>query len=85
MSAQPTPRQPRDRTQPVRQTEGAGAGRAADEDTQAHDDGHELIEEQVPPTATPPERPAASRPTPRKGGRPSVPSWDDIMFGRKDD
>ena len=75
----------RDRTQPVRQTERAGAGRDADGATEAHDDGHELIEEQVAPTATSPERPAASRPTPRKGGRPSVPSWDDIMFGRKGD
>ena len=41
--------------------------------------------EQVAPTDTSPERAAVSRPTPRKGGRPSVPSWDDIMFGRKGD
>jgi hypothetical protein len=32
----------------------------------------------------PPTRPS-SRPSTRKSGRPSVPSWDDIMFGRKGD
>jgi hypothetical protein len=84
-STEPPPRPRRDRTQPVRQTERAGAGRDADSTTEPHDDGHELIEEQVAPTDTSPERAAVSRPTPRKGGRPSVPSWDDIMFGRKGD
>jgi hypothetical protein len=49
-------------------------------------EGDELIEEQVPaPAAVSPKRPAPPRPAPRKGGRPSVPSWDDIMFGRKGD
>jgi hypothetical protein len=41
----------------------------------------ELIEERATasdPRPTPPPRPAA-----RKSGRPSVPSWDDIMFGRR--
>lgn len=44
--------------------------------------GEALIEgsdEPAEPT-TPPRRPAS-----RKSGRPSVPSWDDIMFGKKSD
>ncbi|WP_323098626.1 septation protein SepH [Intrasporangium sp. YIM S08009] len=44
----------------------------------------ELIEERATasdPRPTPPPRPAAAR----KSGRPSVPSWDDIMFGRRGD
>ncbi|QKE84585.1 septation protein SepH [Arthrobacter sp. NEB 688] len=36
------------------------------------------------PPAAPPERPAASaRPSSGRKGRPSVPSWDDIVFGTK--
>ncbi|TQM57752.1 septation protein SepH [Humibacillus xanthopallidus] len=80
----PRPR-PAERTQPVRQgapTSTSSAARADD----AQDDGSELIEEQVPaPAAASPKRPAPARPATRKGGRPSVPSWDDIMFGRKGD
>jgi hypothetical protein len=30
-------------------------------------------------------RPAPRKPAARKSGRPSVPSWDDIMFGKKPD
>jgi hypothetical protein len=80
-----------ERTQPVRQSTASRSSRppAAQRDTahdDAPDDGDELIGEQVAaaPAAATPKRPAA-RPAPRKGGRPSVPSWDDIMFGRKGD
>lgn len=39
-----------------------------------------------PPTPEPRRpRPAQKRPAARKSGRPSVPSWDDIMFGKKPD
>jgi hypothetical protein len=44
----------------------------------------ELIEERATasdPRPAPPPRPAPAR----KSGRPSVPSWDDIMFGRRGD
>jgi len=83
---QPTHRAPRaDHTQPVRQTAPAAPESGdADGSSDGGDDGHELIEEQVAATAAS-DRPAASRPAARKGGRPSVPSWDDIMFGRKGD
>jgi hypothetical protein len=82
-----------ERTQPVRQSppraKTATAATADAEHGEHGDgdgDGDELIEEQVPaPAAVSPKRPAATRPAPRKGGRPSVPSWDDIMFGRKGD
>ena len=83
-----------ERTQPVRQSPPrAKTATAATADAEHGEhgehgdgDGDELIEEQVPaPAAVSPKRPAATRPAPRKGGRPSVPSWDDIMFGRKGD
>lgn len=82
-----------ERTQPVRQSppraKTATAATADAEHGEHGDgdgDGDELIEEQVPaPAAVSPKRPAPTRPAPRKGGRPSVPSWDDIMFGRKGD
>ncbi|HET7800741.1 MAG TPA: septation protein SepH [Humibacillus xanthopallidus] len=80
----PRPRQA-ERTQPVRQgAPGAGSSSASRADN-GQDDGDELIEEQVAPSAASPKRPAPARPAARKGGRPSVPSWDDIMFGRKGD
>jgi hypothetical protein len=81
----PRPRQA-ERTQPVRQSS-PGGSRTPPPDVEAeHDDGDELIEEEVAaPAAASPKRPASARPAPRKGGRPSVPSWDDIMFGRKGD
>ena len=40
-------------------------------------------EQPVPEPRRP--RPATKRPAARKSGRPSVPSWDDIMFGKKPD
>jgi hypothetical protein len=72
-----------ERTQPVRQSPSVPSPTPAAEVPDEHD-GDELIEEQVtaPAAAANPKRPAP-RPTPRKSGRPSVPSWDDIMFGRK--
>jgi hypothetical protein len=83
----PAPRARRvDRTQPLRQTAPAGRGSSkADGSSEGDDDGHELIEEQVASPAATTDRPSPSRPAARKGGRPSVPSWDDIMFGRKGD
>jgi hypothetical protein len=46
-------------------------------------DGHDIIEERpLAPRAKPAPRPA---PAARRSGRPSVPSWDDIMFGRKNE
>jgi hypothetical protein len=46
-------------------------------------DAHEIIEERAPVArAKPAPRPA---PPARRSGRPSVPSWDDIMFGRKNE
>ena len=42
----------------------------------------EVTESQHQPT---PAAPQPRRPSTRKSGRPSVPSWDDIMFGRKGD
>lgn len=79
-----------ERTQPVRQSPPRGKTTPAAAVDAEHGDGEgegdELIEEQVPaPAAVSPKRPAPPRPAPRKGGRPSVPSWDDIMFGRKGD
>ena len=75
-----------ERTQPVRQSPPAPSRAPAAEVADEHDDGDELIEEQVAaPAAANPKRPAAGRAAPRKSGRPSVPSWDDIMFGRKGD
>jgi hypothetical protein len=47
------------------------------------DDGYDVVEQRAAaPAAKPVPRPA---PPARKSGRPSVPSWDDIMFGRKND
>lgn len=44
-------------------------------------------EVEMPPEAkTAPEAKATpQRPSSRRSGRPSVPSWDDVMFGRKED
>ena len=47
------------------------------------DDGYDVVE-QRPPTSAPKPAPRPAPPA-RKSGRPSVPSWDDIMFGRKND
>jgi hypothetical protein len=59
-------------------TEAAGSD-PVDEDG----DAHEVIEERpLAPRAKPTPRPA---PAARRSGRPSVPSWDDIMFGRKNE
>ncbi|HET8989124.1 MAG TPA: septation protein SepH [Humibacillus sp.] len=85
----PRPRRT-DRTQPVRQTQAGrstppAAAAGSQPDVEHDDEGDELIEEQVAAPAATPKRPAAGRPAPRKNGRPSVPSWDDIMFGRKGD
>ncbi|GAA2152269.1 DUF3071 family protein [Humibacillus xanthopallidus] len=80
----PRPRQV-ERTQPVRQGAPGAATSSAARADDGQDDGDELIEEQVAPPAPSPKRPAPARPAARKGGRPSVPSWDDIMFGRKGD
>lgn len=38
-----------------------------------------------PPATVQPRPPAAVKPTSSKKGRPAVPSWDEIMFGGKDD
>ncbi|HET9633417.1 MAG TPA: septation protein SepH [Terrabacter sp.] len=70
---------------PGRRDEGSKGRRGdhADGDGEGYD-----VVEQRPSAAAP--KPAP-RPTPRpapparKSGRPSVPSWDDIMFGRKND
>ena len=35
------------------------------------------------PAPAPAPAPEPARPTPRKKGRPSVPSWDDVVFGAK--
>ena len=46
-------------------------------------DGEDVVEQRVrAPQAKPGPRPAQPA---RKSGRPSVPSWDDIMFGRKNE
>jgi len=78
----PAPRDP-DRAAPVRL-----AGRpepvADAADDEADDVDHDDVIEQraAAPAARPAPKPA---PPGRKSGRPSVPSWDDIMFGRKSD
>jgi len=72
-------------SRPGRRDEGSQdrRGDQADQDGEGYD-----VVEQRPSAAAP--KPAP-RPTPRpapparKSGRPSVPSWDDIMFGRKND
>lgn len=47
------------------------------------DDYDDVLEQRA---AAPDPKPAPKPgPPPRKSGRPSVPSWDDIMFGRKND
>jgi hypothetical protein len=54
-----------------------------DESAEPDDDGYDVVEQRAAaPAAKPVPRPA---PPARKSGRPSVPSWDDIMFGRKND
>ncbi|KRC89894.1 hypothetical protein ASE25_10235 [Terrabacter sp. Root85] len=54
-----------------------------DEPDEPEDDGYDVVEQRAAaPAAKPVPRPA---PPARKSGRPSVPSWDDIMFGRKND
>jgi hypothetical protein len=46
-------------------------------------DGDDVVEQRVPAARPKPSpRPAQAA---RKSGRPSVPSWDDIMFGRKNE
>ncbi|MEW1953360.1 septation protein SepH [Terrabacter sp. NPDC080008] len=56
----------------------ADRGRRADDD-----DTYDVVEQRPAASAAKPSpRPA---PPARKSGRPSVPSWDDIMFGRKND
>ena len=47
------------------------------------DDGYDVVEQRA--AAPAPERVPRPAPPARKSGRPSVPSWDDIMFGRKND
>ena len=89
-----------ERTQPVRQASEAparsatgrrnGARQAVPEQPGGLDALEELV---VEPAADKPDRAAkegvaavAPKPaTTRKSGRPSVPSWDDIMFGRRGD
>ncbi|WP_256792046.1 septation protein SepH [Terrabacter sp. Ter38] len=54
-----------------------------DESAELEDEGYDVVEQRAAaPAAKPAPRPA---PPARKSGRPSVPSWDDIMFGRKND
>ena len=54
-----------------------------DESAEPDDDGYDVVEQRAAaPASKPVPRPA---PPARKSGRPSVPSWDDIMFGRKND
>ena len=61
----------------------AAESEAFDEDGGDQGEGDEIIEERPPaPRAKPAPRPA---PAARRSGRPSVPSWDDIMFGRKNE
>lgn len=56
-----------------------------DDEVDDHDDLDPPADQVTASRAKP--RPATrpSRPSTRKSGRPSVPSWDDIMFGRKGD
>ncbi|GAA2039000.1 hypothetical protein GCM10009740_34430 [Terrabacter terrae] len=47
------------------------------------DEGYDVVEQR--PSASAPKPAPRPAPPARKSGRPSVPSWDDIMFGRKND
>lgn len=51
--------------------------------TSFEQDGEDVVEQRVQPQRPKP-APRPAQPS-RKSGRPSVPSWDDIMFGRKND
>ncbi|GAA2491871.1 hypothetical protein GCM10009858_32380 [Terrabacter carboxydivorans] len=51
--------------------------------TSFEQDGEDVVEQRVQPQRPKP-TPRPAQPA-RKSGRPSVPSWDDIMFGRKND
>ncbi|GAA6525711.1 septation protein SepH [Intrasporangium sp. DVR] len=83
------PREPRRSTNPDRPVRSARGGLAAQPPPGRGD--HTLGElGDDPPadevtSARPVPQPPSRRPSTRKSGRPSVPSWDDIMFGRKGD
>ncbi|MFM6852020.1 MAG: septation protein SepH [Terrabacter sp.] len=67
---------------PLESPDGVEARPEADEDDYA-----DVIEQRAAAPASRPAPRVAPKPAPpaRKSGRPSVPSWDDIMFGRKTD
>ncbi|CAN7363499.1 septation protein SepH [Terrabacter sp. LjRoot27] len=68
---------------PAGKGEPSPAAEDRDESGEPDDDGYDVVEQRAAaPAAKPVPRPA---PPARKSGRPSVPSWDDIMFGRKND
>ena len=55
----------------------------ADEAQPEADDAEPEADEAEPEAAEEPEPTVPDRPTSARKGRPSVPSWDDIMFGRR--
>jgi DUF3071 family protein len=83
-------------TQPLPQSDDGQQPTGPDEDRRRptreavnepdHDDpaADEVTTSRARPRAAAPSAPSR-RPSTRKSGRPSVPSWDDIMFGRKTD
>ncbi|WP_374969376.1 septation protein SepH [Terrabacter sp. BE26] len=62
-------------------TEERGSARGGRHDRD--DEGYDVVEQR--PSASAPKPAPRPAPPARKSGRPSVPSWDDIMFGRKND
>ncbi|MBW8729704.1 MAG: hypothetical protein JF622_01605 [Terrabacter sp.] len=68
---------------PAAQSDPSSEADDRDESAELEDEGYDVVEQRAAaPAAKPGPRPA---PPARKSGRPSVPSWDDIMFGRKND
>jgi hypothetical protein len=74
---------PLSRVPAVHDTPSPGHDSPVETDGPEDDTAYDVVEQRAAaPAAKPVPRPA---PPARKSGRPSVPSWDDIMFGRKND
>ncbi|HET6667204.1 MAG TPA: septation protein SepH, partial [Intrasporangium sp.] len=84
---QPLPQSDDKGQQPTGPDDGDLPGRAREAvDAPDYDDppADEVTTSRARPRPSTPSAPSR-RPSTRKSGRPSVPSWDDIMFGRKGD